>query len=87
MKEKVKFYKEKQGLSIRGSEWTLWVRQVKNKEGDILYVLKPLKAHYDPEKHTFHYETMANPIWLDAKDFGTLISTLVQMRDEVKGGK
>jgi len=87
VKEKVKFYPNKQGVSVRGSEWTLWIRRVKDKDGNILYAVKPLKACYNPEKHTFHYENMGNTIWLNPKELDTLISTLIQISETEKGCK
>lgn len=85
MKEKVKFYPEKQGVSVRGSEWTLWIRKVKTKdEGKDIYVVKPLKVVYDhskldSEEGAFSYEEMARPVWLEPWQFGKLREALEEM--------
>ena len=86
MKEKVRIYPEKSGISIRGSEWTLWIRKVKTKDkGETMFVIKPLEVHYNPEKQTFHYTDLKTPIWLNKKELDQLIATLIQLTEE--GGK
>lgn len=79
---KIKAYHEKNAIAIKGSSWTLWLRKVKNSQGETLYLLEPLEAHYNPNTQKFHYEPLKNPIWLQPQDFGELISTLIQMRNK-----
>ena len=82
MKQRVTFYPDRCGVSVKGSLWTLWLQKVKTKKDNhTLYVVKPLKAHYNPETKEFHYEDLSTPIWLEPADFGQLISILVQIRD------
>lgn len=81
-KEKIVFHKEKDGVSIRGSEWTLWIRKVKTKNGETMFCFKPLEAHYNQEKHEFHYTDLKNPIWLNKKELDQLITTLIQLTEE-----
>lgn len=81
MREKVKVYLERKGVSVRGLEWTLWFRKVKSKRGETLYVMKPLEPHYNQNTQQFSYEQLKNPIWLKPKELGDLISALVQLRD------
>jgi len=83
-KEKVKFYREKDGVSVRGVEWSLWIRKVRTKDGETMFVLKPLELKYNPEKHTFHYEDLKAPIWLKKKEIDQLITTLIELTEEVK---
>jgi hypothetical protein len=86
MKEKIKVYPDKAGVSIRGTEWTLWIRKVKTKDkGETMFVVKPLETHYNPEKQTFHYTDLKAPIWLNKKELDQLIATLIQLTEE--GGK
>jgi len=83
MKEKVVFYEDKQGISVRGSTWTLWIRKVKTKDkGETMYALKPLEAKYNPEKHEFSYAELKNVIWLNKKEMDKLISSLIQLSEE-----
>jgi hypothetical protein len=83
MKEKVRVYPEKAGVSVRGSEWTLWIRKVKTKDkGETMFVIKPLEVHYNPEKQTFHYTDLKTPIWLNKKELDQLITTLIQLTEE-----
>jgi hypothetical protein len=84
LKEKVKVYPEKAGISIRGTEWTLWIRRVKTKDNETMFVVKPLELHYNPEKHTFHYTDLKPPIWLNKKQLDQLITTLIQLTEEEK---
>ena len=85
MKEKVKVYPDKAGVSIRGTEWTLWIRKVKTKDkGETMFVVKPLETHYNPEKRTFHYTDLKAPIWLNKKELDQLITTLIQLTEEEK---
>jgi len=81
MREKVKVYPNRNGISVRGSEWTLWFRKVKTKDGKTMYVVKPLQPHYNPENQSFHYEDLKSPIWLDSKEFGEFITAVVRLRD------
>ncbi|MEM2355192.1 MAG: hypothetical protein QXO00_02600 [Candidatus Bathyarchaeia archaeon] len=81
-KEKVKFYSEKDGVSVRGTEWSLWIRKVKTKDGRTMFVLKPLELKYNPEKQTFHYDDLKAPIWLEKKEIDEIIKTLIQLTEE-----
>jgi len=88
MREKVRVYPEKAGVSIRGSEWTLWIRKVKTKDkGETMFVVKPLELHYNPEKHTFYYTELKAPIWLNKKQLDQLITTLIQLTEETEKPK
>jgi hypothetical protein len=84
MKEKIRFYPEKNLLIIRGVEWSLHVRRVKTKDNETMFVVKPLELHYNPEKHTFHYTDLKAPIWLNKKQLDQLITTLIQLTEEEK---
>jgi len=82
LKEKIKVYPEKQGVSIRSSTWSLWIRKVKTKEkGEVMFVLKPLETHYNPEKQTFSYTDLKGPIWLNKEELDNLITVLIQLAE------
>jgi hypothetical protein len=87
LKEKIRFYPEKNLLIIRGVEWSLHVRRVKTKDNETMFVVKPLELHYNPEKHTFHYTDLKAPIWLNKKQLDQLITTLIQLTEEERNEK
>jgi hypothetical protein len=82
MKEKIKVYPEKSSVSIRGTEWFLSIRRVRTRDGETMFVVKPLETHYNPEKQTFSYTDLKAPIWLNKKELDQLITTLIQLTEE-----
>lgn len=83
-KEKVKFHPEKCGLSVRGAEWTLWVRRVKTKDGRTMFIINPLEANYNPERQTFSYREMKRGIWVGKEEMDKIIVVLIQLTEENK---
>ena len=75
-KEKVVYYADKRSVSVRGVEWTLWIRKVKTKDGDTMFAVKPLQTKYNPEKHEFYYEPLKAVIWLKKDEFIKFIDEL-----------
>jgi len=76
----VKAYPEKNGVSIRGSEWSVWIRKVETKEDKrTMFLIKPLKCVYEPGTEKFSYEDMAAPIWLTPSDIGELMQALGEL--------
>ena len=79
-KEKIVYYADKQGISVRGSEWTLWIQKVKTKDsGEIMFAVKPLETKYDQEKREFHYEPLKAVIWLKKEEFAKFIDELKKL--------
>jgi hypothetical protein len=80
-KEKIKFYPEKHGVSIRGTEWTLWIRKVQTKDGRTMFNIQPLNLIYNEKEHTFHYEELKKPIWLKPEEIKTLIGIVAKLTE------
>ena len=76
MREVVKTYPDKHGVSVRGAEWSLWVRRVKTRDKRVMFVLKPLEVHYSGNTHNFNYEELKSPIWLNPSDLNKLVEEL-----------
>ena len=79
-REKIVYYADKQGISVRGSEWTLWIQKVKTKDsGEIMFAVKPLETKYNQEKHEFRYEPLKAVIWLKKDEFIRFIEELKKL--------
>jgi len=83
-KEKVKTYAEKNAISVRGSQWTLWVRRVKTNDGRTMFLFKPLELKYSEKTKDFYYEELKGPIWLEKKDVDKIIGFLIELTEEEK---
>jgi len=80
LKKKVKAYPEKNGVSIRGTEWSLWFRRVKvGKEQRDMFLIKPLRCTYNGADQTFGYDDMARPLWLTPSELGELMKALAEL--------
>jgi hypothetical protein len=77
---KVKAHPERSSISIRGSEWTLWIRRVRAKDGEALYAVKILEPHVDAERKT-RYTQLKHTIWLNQKQIDQLITSLIQLTE------
>lgn len=80
MKEKVKAYPDKNGVSVRGLEWSLWIRKVETKaDKRTMFVVKPLKSVYNNVDQQFSYEELCKPIWLTPTELGNFMKALSEL--------
>jgi len=79
LKEKVKAYPDKQGISIRGSEWSLWFQKVKTKDDRDMFLVKPLRCVFDNADQRFGYREMAQPLWLTPVEIGDFMKALAEL--------
>lgn len=81
--EKIKAYPDKRAISVRGKEWTLWIKCVIAKRGTDdereMFLLKPLKTVYNQETKRFSKEEMCKPIWFEKVEMAEFMQSLAEM--------